>query len=47
MLTILALLAALFVGAAIGMFIMALCVVSKRCDRRFQKSIDEYVDRRP
>ena len=45
--TFLLIVAALFVGAALGMFIMALCVVSKRCDRRFQKSIDEYVDRRP
>ena len=32
--TILAIIAALFVGAALGMFVMALCVVAKKEPRR-------------
>ncbi len=46
MLTFLLILAALFVGAALGMFIMALCIAGARSDRRFQQSIDEYVKER-
>ena len=34
LITILAVVAALFVGAALGMFIMALCCVSKKEPRR-------------
>ena len=33
LITILAIIAALFVGAAIGMLTMALCCVSARCDK--------------
>ena len=38
MLTFLLIVAALFIGAALGMFIMALCVAGARSERRFQKS---------
>ncbi len=37
MLTFLLIVAALFIGAALGMFIMALCVVSARSDRERER----------
>ena len=39
LITILAVVAALFVGAAIGMFAMALCAIGRRSDDRFAETM--------
>jgi len=45
MLTALIALACLFIGAAAGCWLTCAFVLAARSDRRFQKAIDEYVER--